>query len=494
MACLACINVPALPLQIALREEPDLRKYPAAVVESDRAQALVLWANRLAWRQGIRPGMRHAVALSLCGDLRARVVELERVRASAAALTELLHRFSPHVEPSADEPGVFWLGARGLRRIFPSARAWAEAIHDALRSSGWRASAVAGEGHFTCYAVARAAQGVHAFPDWNGEQRVARQVPLAQLGLTPQESSPLEQLAVTRLGDLLRLPADGTLQRFGKHLYRLHRLAAGALADPLNPQGERLPVTDLLFVEPPEEDAGRLLFLVKNRLPFLLAQLAARQEALHALRLELLLDDHSRRTVTVRPAQPTRDERLILELLRLRLETLRLRMGVIEIAFGVETRPRSFEQLSLLPSGRKRDLAAANHALAQLRAEYGEHAVMRAVLREGHLPEARFSWEPLERLEWPCPGAAERPVLVRRLLSAPAPLPGWPREPAHWRPDRSPSADAVVNLSGPFTVSGGWWGREQRRDYYFAESRTGRVLWVYLDQRRGRWFHQGWVE
>jgi protein ImuB len=353
------------------------------------------------------------------------------------------------------------------------------------------------------------------FADGASERRAACQVPLARLGLTPKEAEPLEQLAVTRLGHLLRLPAEGLISRFGTRLYRLHRLAAGALADPLAPEPERLPVEDLLFVEPAESDAARLLFLVKGRLPFLLDRLAARQQALHTLHLDLRLDDRTRHALAIRPAQPTRDERLILELLRLRLERLRLRMGVTEIAFAVEARGRGYEQLSLLPHGRKRDLAAANHALAQLRAEYGEQAVLHAVPREAHLPEARFAWEPLEALDWPRPptvtaaapaggtppGAppgsqqqGARPTLVRRLLARPAPLPGWPREPAQWRADRSPSADALVGLHGPFAVSGGWWSREQARDYYLAESRTGRMLWVYQDRRRGRWFHQGWVE
>jgi protein ImuB len=253
-------------------------------------------------------------------------------------------------------------------------------------------------------------------------------------------------------------------------------------------------VNDLLFVEPPERDAERLLFLVKGRLPFLLADLAARQEGLHRLRLELELDDHSRRVVTVQPAHPTRQEPLILELVRLRLERLELSAGITEIGLTAEGRTRTIEQLSLLESGRKRDLVTANRALARVRAEFGEQSVLRAVPREGHLPEARFAWEPLERLDWPRPRKAERPALIRRLLTRPAPLPGWPRDPARWKYDRAPEADGLVGLHGPFVVSGGWWGREQRRDYYLAETRKGDVLWIYHDRRQGRWFRQGWVE
>jgi protein ImuB len=510
MARLACISLPALPLQLALRGEPELREpelhgqpvrglreLPVAVVESERAQALLLWVNGAAWRKGVRPGMRHAAALSLCGNLRARVVAAEAIEQAVRELTVCLRRFSPHVEPSAEEPGVFWLSGLGLKRLFGRPAVWADAIHHTLHEEGWRAAVAVGHGHFTTYAAAQARLGVQVFRDAEAEHRAACQVPLERLALDPKDLEALDQLGLARLGDLLRLPSEGLPPRFGRRLYRLHRQASGALSDPLQPQPERLAVNDLLFVEPPERDAERLLFLIKGRLPFLLADLAARQEGLHKLRLELELDDHSRRALTVQPAHPTRQEPLILELVRLRLERLELSAGITEIGLAAEGRTRTIEQLSLLESGRKRDLLAANRALAQLRAEFGEQSVLRAVPREGHLPEARFAWEPLERLDWPRPRKAEHPALIRRLLTRPVPLPGWPRAgstTARWKYDRAPEADGLVSLHGPFVVSGGWWGREQRRDYYLAEMRTGDVLWVYHDRRQGRWFRQGWVE
>lgn len=494
MVRLACVSLPALALQLALQEAPALRGVPVAVVASERAQAALLWVNAAAWRQGLRPGMRHAAALSLAGDLRARVVAPERVQAVVEQLIVLLRHLSPHVEPSTDEPGLFWLSALGMRRLYRTPRAWGEAIHETLAAQGWRVAVVVGSGHFLCAAVARGRRGVTVLRDATAERRAAWAVPLHRLGLLPRELEALEQLGLACLGDLVRLPADGLLQRFGTGLYRLHRLATGALARPLQPEAERVPVTDLLFVDPPETDASRLLFLAKGRLPFLLGDLAARQEALRTLRVTLTLDDRTRHAFSVRPASPTREERLIVELLRLRLEQVQLTAGAVEIGLELEGRTRSIEQPSLLEQARRRDLSAAKRVLAQLRAEYGEQAVVRPVLRVGHLPEACFSWEPLEELDWPQPKAALHPTLVRRLLTRPHPLPGWPRDPARWKYDRSPDADGLVALHGPYAISGGWWAREQRRDYYLAETYRGDVLWVYLDRQRGRWFCQGWVE
>ena len=57
--------------------------------------------------------------------------------------------------------------------------------------------------------------------------------------------------------------------------------------------------------------------------------------------------------------------------------------------------PTTAEQLRVFAEQPRRDLAAADRALARLRAELGEESVVRAVLCDGHLPEACFAWQPI---------------------------------------------------------------------------------------------------
>ena len=75
--------------------------------------------------------------------------------------------------------------------------------------------------------------------------------------------------------------------------------------------------------------------------------------------------------------------------------------GVTEIALEAEACAATAEQLRLFSEGPARDLDAANRALARLRAEFGDDAVVQAKLKNGHLPEARFTWEPLSRVKLP---------------------------------------------------------------------------------------------
>jgi protein ImuB len=42
-------------------------------------------------------------------------------------------------------------------------------------------------------------------------------------------------------------------------------------------------------------------------------------------------------------------------------------------------------------------------------------------------------------------------------------------------------------------ISGGWWQREVHRDYYYAETRRGDLLWIYYDRRQRAWFQHGVV-
>jgi protein ImuB len=53
---------------------------------------------------------------------------------------------------------------------------------------------------------------------------------------------------------------------------------------------------------------------------------------------------------------------------------------------------------------------------------------------------------------------------------------------------------AVDKLAGPYVFSGGWWNREIQREYYYAETRSGDLLWLYYDRVKRKWFLQGAVE
>ncbi|MBI2348558.1 MAG: hypothetical protein HYV05_07885 [Deltaproteobacteria bacterium] len=356
------------------------------------------------------------------------------------------------------------------------------------------------------------------FQDPSEERAAARAVPLGCLNLDRDFRDTLLKLGIKKVGALLSLPAGGLRERFGPKAYRLYRAASGDLWEPLRPCPFEDPIEQKLLLDDAETDATRLLFFIKRLLHPMLAALAGRGEALLELRLCFLMDRKIRREERIRPAAPTLDPAQLLDLARLRLESAEFSSGVKEIELTARGSPAAPEELRLFAQKPRRDLDAANRALARLKAEFGEEAVARAKLVDRHLPEARFIWEPLERVKLPRNDLnnlnglndLNRPaakVVVRRILQKPIPLPSQPwfdklttlrRLEGKTRDDGwlllGPRYGAVERLSGPYVSSGGWWNREIHREYYFAETRRGDLLWIYYDKVRRRWFLQGWVE
>ena len=497
---LACVDLPAFPLQLLLRRHPDWCAHPAAVVAEDKPQGLLLWVNERARQQGVLPGLRYAAAFSLAATLRAGEVTPAESKKAIDDLTHRLMCFTPEVEPSAQEPGVFWLSGAGLQRLYASAQQWAHAVHQDLRAQGFAVNLAVGFTRFGSYAVAKAKEGIAIFRDPAEERIAAHAVPLSRLNIEPEFRDAIFKLGVKTVGDLLALPPGGLRERFGKEAHRLYRLAAGDLWTPLEPQAPEEPALQKYILDDAENDTARLLFLIKQLLHPLLAKLAKRHQALTALWFSLLIDHGDWLKEPLRPAEPTLDAMQILDLVRLRLESLKLSAGVVEIELSAETCAATSEQLRLFAEKPSRDLDAANRALARLRAEFGDESVVCAKLTDGHLPEARFTWEPLHRVKLPRNDLnnlndLNSPVLVRRVFAKPKPLAGGPY---HSHEDGwlilGPKHSTVDKLSGPYVFSGGWWNREIQREYYYAETRRGDLLWLYYDRVRRKWFWQGTVE
>jgi len=540
----ACANLPAFPLQLLLAERPEWKGLPVAVIDKDDPHGLLLAINERAWQRRIRPGMRYGAALSLERSLRADVVTASSIAAATERLTEVFRKLTPDVEVSREEAGIFWLDGRGLGLLYASASAWGRAVHQAIVREGFDAVVVVGFTRFGAYAVARrqrpkrprstaasdrdarfsaaasatdytAAERnspVVVFADAEDERRAVHATLLERLGIDAKLLATFERLGLRTLGDLLRLPSHGIRRRFGEDAWKLHERACGRAWDPLCPLAVEETFVDSILLDDPVTNSEILLFVVRRLLAPLLERLAARRQAAAALCV-MLHTDLKRRTLAstedaaapssfelrLRAAAATLDEAVLMDLLRLRMQTLNLPRAVVEIEVEIEAGPADHEQLRLFVNAARRDLHAGERALARLRAELGDARVVHAVLREGHLPEATFAWEPLKQLSPAAPRVVRVRPLVRRLYTSAVALP--PR-PFGERDDCWISSAAghgrIESMLGPYIVSGGWWLRqlhhEVHREYHYAATDSGELLWVYYDRRRRRWFLQGRVE
>lgn len=502
----ACVDVPALPLQLLLQREPGWADAAVVVVADDRPQAEVQWVNEAARRARIRPGMRYAAAQSLDAHVRVGVVPPEQIDAAIERVVTRLCDFSPRIEaarrPTTPKeqvegaPGVFWVDPSGMVPLFTSFEHWGHGIERALHALGFDSTVVVGFHRYRCYALSQIRRGVWVLADPGQETRAADRVPLDRLAVPARVRAGLDRLDVRTLGRLRRLPAADLRTRFGEAAAHLHACASDGWA-PLRPRARIEPVQASKSIEPPDDDRTRLLFLVKSMLHDTMVELADRSHAMSALHLRLHLDHASPHEERIEPARATLDKPMVIDLVRLRLDALTLEAPVETIELTLEGAPAPPGQLALFRTQARRDLDAAARALARLRAWLGPQAVTRARLRDAHLPEARFAYEPLVHARFPRPevvGAVESEApgrLVRRRLPRPQRLPLPPRhEPEAWLGTRGP----VVAMQGPYRTSGGWWVRTVERDYYFVETQRGEILWVFYDRVRRGWYLQGWVD
>ena len=486
----ACINIRALPLQLLMRRHPEWRQRPVAVVEQEKPQSPILWVNSAAAGAGIRPGMRYASGLSLDRNLCAGTVSEEEIGAAVRQVHELLADFSPGVEPSEDEPGIFWVDATRLDRLYGSFENWTREMASGFSRLELPASIVVGFSRFGSYAIAKAENRVTVLPSFELEEVCSRKVRLQHLRIAPSLRDRLEKLGIHTVGDFLDLPQGGIARHLGREARTLYRLAAGELSLPLQPRMIPEPLRARTELEEPESNAPRLLFRIKQLLDPLLLAAADRGQKVAVLRLQLLLEDGDRRLEQIQPARPTLKVSSLLDLVRLRLESLSLPVRPVELSLEVEGVSAAPRVVSLLQRNPSRNLEAALRALARVRAEFGPDSVVSARLKSGHLPEARCEWRPLEKLPAASPRSVSLRSLVRRAHARPRPLKRSPLESAGRWWKRSPGLGRLLG----YLISGGWWSREVRRDYRFVGTGRGEILWVYYDQKRRRWYSQGRVE
>ena len=502
VARLACVDIPAFPLQLLCQKHEEWRGCSIVVIAEDKPQGLILWVNEKARQQRILPGQRYAYALSLAKDLRAGVISQDAIDSATSKIVKLLSDFSPEIEPYVDQPGVYWLNVAGLGRLFRTPLAWAKAIRAQLKKSALTCSVVVGYTRFATYATCRQlskeskpGNRIKIFGDHQQETRTAHQVLLERLDLEPKFRDTLTKLGIATMGEFVSLPPGGLLERFGKEAWNLHRLARGACWDPLQPQQPHEPIQQSLLLDDPESNSTRLLFYIKRLLHPLLTKLAQRHSALATLYIdfELYRSSTKRSLEIIKPAEPTLDDRSLLRLVHLRLESSPVSAGVEAIAISAEHVRATAEQLALFAQKPRRDLRAANEAFARIRADLGNDSIQRVSIQQGHLPEAQYGWQRVEQaqLPKPQPPLSYRP-LIRRIYRKPILLPPQNRQARNdgWLL-RDLAHGPVTRLLGPYIISGGWWLAEIQREYHYAQTRNGVWLWVYFDKRKRRWFLHG---
>lgn len=484
MAPLACVNVADLPLQLLLKKHPQWRDLPAAVVSKDSPYGRILTVNVQAKEYGILPGLRYAAGLIFTLELRADTIPDSEIRVGSTSIAAALGRLSPRVEAHDSETGVFWLDAGGLSSLFQNMEAWCGKVRNLLLGMGYQATVAVGFSRFGCYAAAKSARDQVIFTHAQDERGAALEAGIDILSLPPEVLERLEMLGVHTVGSFLDLPAGGVRKRFGPEVGRLYEFAAGALDLPLQPTEEEQEPEYFHKLPCPEASSVRLLKFLQRSLDALTGGVQSRHRLIRELRISFVIEDEEFPIEPILPSRPSADSSLLLELIALRLDDRRLPGAAEALRIAALTVPERNIQTELFPSSSTESFQEVDKVFSRLRATFGNSCVQRARLEDEHLPELSYSWENLERLRLAGEksGAEEQNKCARRAVRR------------IFEQPRTPPGLHFHKLWGPYPLFSRWWSEEQRRDYFYAETSSGEILWLYFDRLGKQWLQIGVLE
>ena len=335
------------------------------------------------------------------------------------------------------------------------------------------------------------------------EEEALSGLPVAALRLPAATLERLEALGLYTIGEVLQLPRDTLASRFGVILPRRLDQALGLLPETFICERLKEPLTAFREWEVPIDDRFAVNLVCRQLLRELLSMAERIGMGLLELEGEIQTEADSIK-IEIRLVEPTRDERHLAQLAELQLERRTwsggvmavrwsaLRLGRLEQAQGrwfvddLESKTsRGFNTLV-------ERLSSRLEAKAVLRVELvadaqPEHVVRLVPWTSAQPPQDRqFSLSPEQ--------SRGRPF---RLLNRPLPIDvtsmvadGPPIRMVWNRQDC-----LVVRAWGPERIATGWWrAQDVERDYYRVEWEDGTHVWVYRDQRNGRWFLHGFFD
>ncbi|HTB57507.1 MAG TPA: DNA polymerase Y family protein [Polyangia bacterium] len=519
---LACVYVPQLALQAALRRAPEARESPSGLLTSgtlggsprppptDSARRSRAPSRRIAELNaeargaGVRPGMTAAQASATCPGLRLFTATVADAEAGAAALADVGYAFAPRVERDGER---IYFAADDLTRLYPQGdQAIAQAVqaHAARLGFGARVAIASTKGS------ARAATRAHELAVVPAERNSAREflAPLPVHFLTDDAElcAAFRRWGTRTAGAVAALPTNAVALRLGPAGAAVARLARGEDEEPFLPQLPPDALEEAVELDYPVYELEPLAFVLRGLCDRALERLAGRSLACAGLTLRLTLDPRGLDVREVPVAAPTREAKILVELARLDLARRPPEAAVVGVhLIALPARVRATQLDILRPSGPAPNRLAAT--LARLAALVGPENV--------GTPAAVDSWreEAIGVKAYPTGGSSNGSSGGSSATAQPVEEPGLclrhrrPPEEIEVLMDRDGPAALrgaettarILVAAGPYRLSGEWWrdaaeGGSWARDYWDVHASDGAVYRLHRDGRSGRFYLDGYYD
>jgi protein ImuB len=469
------------------------------LVRTVASRQVVVHACGLARSRGAAAGMTLAEARALCPGLTFEEDRPDRDRHALEALGRWMVRFSPTV--AMEGVDAIALDVDGCQRLYGGLDRLAGLVSAGLRRLGlehqWAIAPTLGA------AWALASFGSGRIVEADQLEEALSPLPVAGLRLEAETVSAFHHLGIETIGQLMALPRAALPGRFGLGVLQRLGQALGRVEEPLVALAYRAPIEARLDFEGTVESLEVLWEAFKILIEQVLGQLRQRGYSARRLEAQFVRGDSSILRKTIDLSRPSRDRKVLLDLLRNAMEMMPVEEGVSGVGLSVPLFERSqCRQIGLLDYESQAAESELEHLVERLRVRMGANAVRGVKLVESHLPEKRCVLSPL----------AMPPQRGITAEASPAPL-IQPR-PLHLFPTpvevRCMAAISegqeglpisftcrnrtypLSHVSGPERIAGPWWeGRNKTRDYFDVEDSSGRRFWLFRVGESRRWFLHG---
>jgi len=497
-----CVWFPKWPIQRLRSERPELRRVELVLFSGQSHRPFITVCTARAEQLGIHSGQPLAEAKALLPRARFLPAEDIQDRAGLCQLALDSQCFSPLVGLEETlHPESLLCETSGCSHLWGGEQRFLQAVKRYWRTRGFQVQLALAGSIGAAWALSHTALSSLVPP--GGEELAVAGLPVAALRLPRAPVERLIELGLTKIGDVLRLPRETLASRFGVILPERLDQALGVLQESFVCERLKEPLTAGRAWEVPIDDRLALDLVCKQ----LLHELLSRSElyGMGILELEGEIQTESGTVkIEIKLVEPSRDEMHIAQLAELQLERqtwsggvvavrwVALRLGLLEQGqrnwLEENQEPKSTRAFKTLVERLSSRLESNAVLRVELVADAQPEHVVRLVpwTNEGSPPKDGFRISPEESRGRPT-RLLERPVQIDVSSIAPD---GPPIRMVWKRRDC-----LVIRTWGPERIATGWWrSHDVERDYYHIEWEDGTQVWIYRDQRDGRWYLHGFFD
>jgi protein ImuB len=463
-----CIFIPDFSVQAVVRQEPDLRGKPVAILQGAPPLTKVFSVNKPAKDLGVEPGMSKLQA-ECCGHAEWRWRSPAQEASAQAALFDCAYTVSPRIEQARNgEGGDFFnsvvLDLSGCEKLFGPPPKIANHLKKMAAEVGLEANiAIAGNPQ-AALSAARGFSGITLIPT-ESEASYIGGLPLSSLALPPELRETLGRWGIHTCAEFAALPEIAVIERTGQEGRRWQQLCRGGDPAPLIPREPRAQFEECMDLEFAVALLEPLLFVLNRLLEQLCVRLRMHALATTELKIKLTLQPGNLSTKelfyhirNLRLPVPVNESKFLLKLLQLDLQAHPPSSPVTGVSVSaVPTRPRTRQLGLFLPWSPEPE--ALEITLARIRSVVGEGRVGAPALLDSHRPGAFRQ----DHFVLPDPSLNNSstdglPKTALRIYRPPIPATVQLRNEQPLRISFENSQKPVLAFAGPSRTSGAWWG------------------------------------